>query len=91
MNIDTTLTPFISIDDSGDVQGIFSYGWHSEESLKANAIQDYGLKNWVVDDLLKQGGYFEWNYFLLNSDNNLIPVHEGVKGAFPVTMWRRLI
>ena len=41
--VDTTLAPFISSDDSGDVHGIFSYGHHDFEALKAKAIEKYGI------------------------------------------------
>jgi hypothetical protein len=91
MGIDTQLAPFISSDDSGDVHGIYSYGWHSEESLRAKAIEKYGLKNWIVDDLLNYGSFYEHKYFTLNGDNFLVPANEGSLKGFPVSMWRRII
>ncbi|EOZ8645537.1 hypothetical protein ACQWTT_001288 [Acinetobacter baumannii] len=96
MKIDTAISPFISTDDSGEVFGIFSFGWHSEEELREKSIEKYGLKHWVVDDLLNNGGYFKQDYFILNSDNYLIPVKVNHHGkypnkSFPVSMWKRLI
>lgn len=96
MRIDTTLAPFISSDDSGEVYGIFSYGWHREEALRSKSIEKYGLKHRIVDDLLNMGGYFKQDYFTLNGDNLLIPAKRNNKGfltnnSFPVSMWHRLI
>lgn len=85
--VDTGLAPFISKDDSGDVHGIFSYGHHEFEALKAKAIEKYGLKNWIVKDLLEFGS-FEINYFSLNGDNYLVPMEPNSNKSFPVTMWR---
>lgn len=91
MSIDTALAPFISSDDSGDVFGIFSYGWHSEGDLRAKAIEKYGPKNWVVNDLLNVGSFFEQKYFTLNGDNYLIPAESGSLNSFPVSMWHRFV
>ena len=84
--VDTTLAPFISSDDSGDVHGIFSYGHHDFEALKAKAIEKYGLKNRIVEDLLECGS-FKISYFKLNGDNYLIQMKPNSKCSFPVTMW----
>lgn len=90
-NINTELNPFVSSDDSGDVLGIFSYGWHSQESIKEKAIEKFGLDFWVIKDLIECGSNFKQNYFILNGDNYLEHANVETKGSFPVSMWCRVI
>lgn len=90
-DVSTDLNPFISSDDSGDVLGIFSYGWHSQESIEEKAIEKFGLDHWVVKDLIECGSNFNQRYFILNGDNYLEPASIKSKESFPVSMWCRVI
>lgn len=88
-DISTELNPFISSDDSGDVLGIYSYGWHSKESIQAKAIEKFGLNSWVIKDL-EIACNFKQKYFILNGDNYLELASVETKGSFPVSMWCRV-
>lgn len=90
MSADFALDPFFSTDENGEVHGVFSLGLHSEESLKAKAIECFGLEHSVIKHLL-DSGYFEQSYFRLNSEDHLIPTHQNTFNSFPVSMWRKTI
>jgi hypothetical protein len=43
------LNCFISSDDSGDILGIFSYGWYYQESLKEKAIGKFRILGFDIE------------------------------------------